>query len=152
MKNILSAIDFSPITAKVLEYTKKIAAAGNGKIRLLHVAEPPPEFLGEEFGPPVERDLRAEKMKKHHKKLDEIAETLTGEGFDVKPIIVQGSTVETILEQAKKSESDIIILGSHGKGPFAKMVMGSVTEGVIHKSRIPVLIIPHSLEETVGNQ
>ncbi len=148
MKNVLSAIDFSPITEKVIDYTKRIVAADNGKIRLLHVAEPPPEFLGEKFGPPVERELRAEVMKKHHKKLDELAASLSKEGFDVKPIIVQGATIETIIEQAEKGEADIIILGSHGKGPLAKIVMGSATEGVIRKSKIPVLVIPHSLEES----
>ncbi len=148
MKNILCAVDFSPITEKVINYTKKTACESGGEIRLLHVAEPPPEFLGDDFGPPVERELRAEMMKKQHRQLDELAESLSKEGFNVKPIIVQGSTVETILEQAKKGKADIIILGSHGKGPLATIVMGSVTEGVIRKSKIPVLIIPHSFEET----
>ena len=62
----------------------------------------------------------------------------------VKPdtVIRSGHPVEEILKEARRSKSDLIIVGSHGKGALESAVLGSVTHGLIHsKSKHPVLVI-----------
>jgi nucleotide-binding universal stress UspA family protein len=50
--------------------------------------------------------------------------------------------VEEIVNEAKKSKVDLIIMGSHGKSALKAVILGSVTYGVLHKeTKIPVLII-----------
>jgi len=145
MKTILTAIDFSEITDAVVNYSIKFAKNNNSSIRLLHVAEPPSAFLGDDFGPQVIRDVKADTIKKEHKQLDKFTKLMQDEGLDVKPMLVQGSTVEVIIEQSEKANADIILLGSHGKGVIASAIMGSTCQGLIQKSKCPVLVIPFSL-------
>lgn len=62
----------------------------------------------------------------------------------VKPDIVvrSGHTVEEIVKEARRSKSDLIIIGSHGKGAIESAVLGSVTYGLLHKNtKYPVLVI-----------
>ncbi len=147
MKTILTAIDFSEVTNAVVKYAIKFAKSYNSSIRLLHIAEPPSAFLGDDFGPQVIRDVKAETIKKEHRQLDAITDQMKSEGIEVKSILVQGSTVEKIIVQAEKSNADIIILGSHGKGVIASAIMGSTCQGVIQKSNCPVLVVPFSLSK-----
>jgi len=146
MRKILCAVDFSGINQKIINYVINLAKNNGSKIYLLHVSEPPSAFLGDDFGPQIARDLKAETIKKERQKLDEITANIKVVDVEVSIIHQQGSTVETILEVAKEREVDIIVLGSHGRGVIANAIMGSTSEGVVNKSRCPVLIIPHSME------
>ena len=49
-----------------------MAKTNNSSIQLLHVAEPPSAFLGDDFGPQVALDIKAETLRKEQKRLDEI--------------------------------------------------------------------------------
>lgn len=71
-----------------------------------------------------------------------MAESLRLKGLDAKGLLVQGSTVETILKQADKLEAQMIVMGSHGRGAIYKMLVGSVSEGVLHGAQCPVLVVP----------
>jgi nucleotide-binding universal stress UspA family protein len=55
---------------------------------------------------------------------------------------VQGATVETILKEALKLDVDMIVAGSHGRGAMYQLLVGSVSEGVLHKSKCPVIVVP----------
>lgn len=62
----------------------------------------------------------------------------------VKPVTVirSGHPVEEIVKEARRSKSDLIIIGSHGKGALESAVLGSVTYGLLHKNtKYPVLVI-----------
>jgi len=62
----------------------------------------------------------------------------------VKPntVVRSGHPVEEIVKEARRSKSDLIIIGSHGKGAIESAVLGSVTYGLLHKNtKYPVLVI-----------
>jgi nucleotide-binding universal stress UspA family protein len=62
----------------------------------------------------------------------------------VKPatVIRSGHPVEEIIKEARKSKSNLIVIGSHGKGALESAVLGSVTYGLIHNdTKYPVLVI-----------
>jgi nucleotide-binding universal stress UspA family protein len=50
--------------------------------------------------------------------------------------------VDAILTEAKDVGADMIVVGSHGRGAMYQLLVGSVSEGVLHRSRLPVLVIP----------
>jgi len=61
----------------------------------------------------------------------------------VSKILVRiGHPVGEILKIANEEECDTIILGSHGKGLLKQTFLGSVSHGVLHRSRKPVFVIP----------
>jgi nucleotide-binding universal stress UspA family protein len=56
--------------------------------------------------------------------------------------LLQGSIVETILKQAKKLDVEMIVMGTHGRGAVFKLLVGSVSEGVLRGAKCPVLVVP----------
>ena len=56
--------------------------------------------------------------------------------------MVPGSTVDTIFEQAQKRDAELIVIGSHGHGAVFELLFGSIAEGVVRRSSIPVVVVP----------
>ena len=50
--------------------------------------------------------------------------------------------VEVILDEANKLNIDLIVVGSHGHGAVYHLMVGSVSQGVLHQSTCPVLVVP----------
>lgn len=139
---ILVSVDLSESTEKVVEKAGEIAKALSAKVWLIHIADPEPDFVGYEPGPQSVRDSIAKSFKIEHQQIHEIANRLRATGLDTTAILVQGATVDTILKEASKLEVDMIVVGSHGRGAMHQILVGSVCEGVLHKSECPILIIP----------
>ena len=144
MKNIVVAIDFSQITPEIMTQAETLAQAFKSKLWLIHITEPEPDFVGFKTGPQPKRDHWAEQFRKEHKQIQDLAEELRQKGLDTVALLTQGSTVETILAEAKKLAADLIIVGSHGRSGLEKFFMGSVSEGILKDALCPVLVIPAS--------
>ena len=142
MDNILAAIDFSDITPTVVEKAAEIARCFSSKLWLIHVAAPDPDFVGYGTGPQSKRDWRAKTLREEHRYIQDKALELEQSGIEVTPLLLQGSTVETILQEASKLNAEAIVIGSHGRGALYKALLGSVSEGIIRKASCPVLIVP----------
>jgi nucleotide-binding universal stress UspA family protein len=142
MKKILVAIDFSESTSKVIEQAIILAQATSSKLWLIHIAAPEPDFVGYQTGPQTERDYMAHKFREEHRQIQKWAEHLRQEGIDVVALLCQGPTIETILHKAHKLAVDFIIVGSHGKSGLYKVLVGSVSEGLLKGSNCPILVVP----------
>jgi nucleotide-binding universal stress UspA family protein len=140
--SILVPVDFSDISERVCEVAAEAAKARGVKIWLIHIAEPEPDFVGYDPGPDVVRQQVATELRKEHKQLRELAEKTQALGAEVTPLLIQGPTVETILEQADHHNVDLIVMATHGRGLMYQMLVGSVSEGVLHKAKVPVLLVP----------
>jgi len=139
---LLVAIDFSEVTELILEKVEEIALKTGAKVWLIHVVRPEPDFIGYEVGPDSERNFMAKRFRDKHVKIQEVSEKLKKRGINITPLLVQGPTVETIIEKAKKLNVDMIVSGSHGHGKMFYIMVGSTSKGLIKKSPIPMLIIP----------
>jgi len=73
---------------------------------------------------------------------EEIRKQCDKYGIESKVIVTAGHPVEEIIKEAGKSESTLVVMGSHGRSVLAAAVLGSVTYGVINKgTKTPVLVI-----------
>jgi nucleotide-binding universal stress UspA family protein len=142
MKNILAAIDFSDVSTRVIEQAVEISQSFAGKLWLVHVTDPDPDFIGYGTGPQTERDWRAKILRDEHQYIQQQALELDRQGINVTPLLIQGATAEAILKEALKLKADLIVIGSHGHNSFYNALVGSVSEQVIRKATCPVLIIP----------
>jgi nucleotide-binding universal stress UspA family protein len=151
LKKVLIAIDYDPTAQKVAEVGFSIAKAMNAEITLLHVISDPVYYSSTEYSPimgfsgfmetnPIQLDsidgvkqaaLLFLDRTRHHLG-DKTIHTLTKEG----------DFADSILKAAKETHADLIILGSHSRKWLENIVMGSVTEKVLHHSTVPLLIIP----------
>ena len=142
MKNILVAIDFGDPTDQLLTYAADQARRCGAKLWLVHVAAPDPDFVGYEAGPPSEREFRALTLRKEHKALQELALRVHGDDLETEALLVQGPTSKTLLDQINRLQADLLVIGSHGHGRLYEAVVGSVCADMIHKSPVPLLVIP----------
>jgi nucleotide-binding universal stress UspA family protein len=142
MKNILAAIDFSERTPAVLRLASDQARAFGAHLWLVHAAAPEPGFVGYDAGPQSVRDNVAKHIRERHREIQQMAENLRAPGLEVTSLLVRGSTVKALLAEAEKLSADLIVLGSHGHGLMHRVLLGSVSQAILQKSGVPVLLIP----------
>ncbi|MEM7657201.1 MAG: universal stress protein [Bacteroidota bacterium] len=142
MKQLLVAVDFGPQTDQLLAKTIAWAKAFEAKVWLVHIAAPEPDFVGYDIGPQYIRDTRADLLREEHRNLQSYANLIQKQGMDAEGLLIQGATVDMIVEEAKKLEVDLIIMGHDEHGWLYQLLMGSTAAGVIKKADIPVLIVP----------
>jgi nucleotide-binding universal stress UspA family protein len=140
--NILAAVDFSPVTEQVLQTLEQVAATFPSQIWLVHVAPPDPDFVGYGTGPDVVRGQVAVEHRERHLKLQNLADRLRSAGVKTTALLLQGSTVETIMKEAGRLSASLIVLGSHGHSAVYDLLVGSVSEGIVRASKLPVLLVP----------
>jgi nucleotide-binding universal stress UspA family protein len=56
--------------------------------------------------------------------------------------LLEGNALQAILEYAESTEEGLVVVGSHGHGVIASVLIGSVAEGVVRKAQIPALVVP----------
>lgn len=139
---LLVGVDLSESTEKVVKKAEAIASALAARVWLLHVAEPEPDFVGLKAGPPTVRDDLSEQFHDEHRQVQAIADRWRKVGIDATALLVQGATAETILKKAAELQIDMIVVGSHGRSAMYQLLVGSVSEKLIHKSGCPILVIP----------
>ncbi|MCA0152671.1 universal stress protein [Winogradskyella vincentii] len=142
MKNILVPIDFKGNEDLLIDKAYELGDNFQSKVWFIHVAAPDPDFVGYDAGPQFIRDNRADKLREEHKKLESITNSLKQKGVNSEALLIQGATVETILNKTKKLNIDLIIIGHQSYGIFYQALFGSVSESLIKKSNIPVLVVP----------
>ena len=148
--NILVAIDLSKSSQIVVGQAKKLAKALPAKIWLLHVANLNPDLSFSPVGSDEVtlqdaggmRDAVAKKFHNEHSQLQQFGQELRSAGLDCTALLVEGSITDTILNEAAKLSADMVILGSQGKGVVNRFLLGSTREGILHKSHVPVLVVP----------
>lgn len=140
--SILTAIDFSDITDDVLAHAAKLAESLDAELVILHAAAPEPDFVGYDAGPQHVRDNRAHTLRDEHKQLEAIGATLRERGITTHVRLHTGPTVETILAEASERAAAFIVVGAHRRSRAAKLLLGSVSEGVLRKAVCPVVVVP----------
>jgi nucleotide-binding universal stress UspA family protein len=142
MQHVLVAVDFSAVAERVLELAASLARSCGAQLTLVHVAAPDPAFVGMDVGPDTVRSGRARELRAEHRDLQARAETLRQAGLDAKALLIEGPTVEKLVEEARRLGVDAIVVGSHGHGLIHRALVGSTTEGLIRSATCPVVVVP----------
>ena len=139
---LLVCVDLSESTEIIVKKIEEITKALPAKVWLLHNAVPEPDVVEFKVDPQAARESLAKKFHVEHRQIQEIANRMRKAGVDTTALLVHGATVETILKEASELEVDMIVVGSHGRGAMYQLLVGSVSEAVLHKSIFPVLVVP----------
>jgi nucleotide-binding universal stress UspA family protein len=158
-KTILCATAMSPRTKQTFCHALALARALNARIVILHVlldTEPSAvinlvaTIMGEDRLADLEIEHKSEVIGKMKQVLEEFArEELVDHPEDMERVagfeVHHGSPVQVIIKTAERLGADLIVMGNHTKFRVTPPFLGNVTEKVLHKSRIPVLIVPKSI-------
>jgi len=105
----------------------------------------PYELGGFEFGGVVMAQAFTDRLPEAQKRLDEfLADELKGR--EVTKVVLEGDPAQKIVEYAHNERVNLILIPTHGYGPFRRFLLGSVTAKVLHDADCPVLTSVH-LEE-----
>ena len=144
MKNILMTIkDFetTTIASPIVEKTIELASNCSSKVQIIHVAppscEPPYNVDGEMFRREVATELRHE-----HDFLQHLAKCMQDMNIDATALLVQGSIINTILQESERLAVDLVILGRHKHGPLYSALMDNTDEGLLAKCDCPIMFVP----------
>ena len=151
MKKVLIALDYDPTSQKVAEAGFSLAKAMGSEVTLMHVMSDPVDYSSMEYSP----RLGYTGLKNTEKLQIESTEVLKNESQlfldkskhhlddnSIQTLVKDGDCAESILKTAKDLHADIIVMGSHSRKWLENIVMGSVTEKVLHHTSIPLFIVP----------
>ncbi|WP_455235357.1 universal stress protein, partial [Thiogranum longum] len=133
--NLLVCVDLSESAEIIVKEIEKLARSLPVRVWLLHNAVPEPDTVEFKVDPLAARESLAKKFHVEHRKIQELADRMRKADIETTALLVHGSTIETILQEAEDVEADMIVVGSHGKGAMFQLLVGSVSEGVLHRSR-----------------
>ncbi len=151
MKKILIAIDYDPTAQKVAEEGFELAKTMGAEVVLLHVIADPVYYSSTDYSPImgftgyVNVDLlqlsTIDELKKATMHFLEKTRIHLGDP-NIKILIEEGDFAKMILKTAKHLNVSTIVMGSHSRKWLENIVMGSVTNDVLHRSTIPLFIVP----------
>ncbi len=149
MKKVLVAIDYNPVSEKVAKAALDLVDSIDAEICLLHVlAEVSyygtdyPTFLGYDgytgMGPDINMVLEMRKVAEEF--LEKAADHLNHPA--VTTHLTEGDTASAILDYAEEWKADLIVMGTHSHSALEKLLMGTVAEKVLEKTKVPVYMVP----------
>ncbi len=121
--------------------------SNSSAIRIISVVEPPALIAAEPFGISNEYYVEAEtalrdQSKEAAKRAEQIViEKFKDKNLNVETAVVLGNPKTAIVEEATSWAADLIVLGSHGYGFWERMLLGSVSNYVVHHAPCSVLIV-----------
>lgn len=150
---ILVPIDGSEHSLKAIEAAVQIAKKFHGKISLIHVysVSVTPLMMPEPstFTPPAAPIMAPVEISKITEGAREAGKRILSDGEDkvkaekvpVDTLMNEGHTVQEIIRTAKEGKYDLIVIGARGISHVRELLLGSVTDGVIHHAVCPVLVV-----------
>lgn len=144
LKNILVATDFGEAADAALAYGRELARTFDSALHVLNVADDVYVRLGGDAYVAVLPDLQKDLEAEAQKQLDALLVDNDPKPLSVKKVVLTSSaTAAAIVQYAHDRNIDLIIVGTHGRGAVAHLLMGSVAERVVRTAPCPVLTVRH---------
>ena len=135
-EQILVPIDFSDCSLDALEYAVQIVKTLSARLSLLHALEPVAYGMDFMLAHATERDQQSVKEQMHM-----LASRIRTYGISVTETISGGLPADSIVNRARGSSCDPIIMGTHGRRGSSHLFKGSVAEAVLRRASCPVLAV-----------
>ena len=126
-----------------------LAKAYGANLELLHVIEPEPSYTAYGFTPdefPAMNAFHEEAQRRATVKLEEFLTEVQKEVPAANSHMTEGSPLHALLARVTESQADFVVIGSHGHGVIASLLLGSVAEGMVRKASVPTLVVPAAPE------
>lgn len=151
LKQILVATDFSEPSEAALLYGRELATRFGATLHVLHVAQNIyVNTFGAENYVAISADLQQQIEDDARKRLSELVVDSDKSGPPTIPVVMTAAApAYAIIDYATGHAIDMIVMGTHGRGAFAHILMGSVAERVVRLAPCPVLTVRHPEHEFV---
>ncbi|HXF67132.1 MAG TPA: universal stress protein [Burkholderiales bacterium] len=138
-RSILVPVDGSAPSRAALAEALRLAKEQGARVRLAYVVEPVRHVVAEGVV-----DLTTAARREGEMILEQAAQEARAAGVEAQTALVEAAdrrVPEAIVEEAAAAGADLIAMGTHGRRGIEHLLVGSVAEGVVRRSRVPVLLI-----------
>jgi nucleotide-binding universal stress UspA family protein len=142
---ILIPVQDRHVEKEMLSFIQRLASRdGTDEITVLHVIGLPT------YGFHSDLDFYERHIQQNQKFVDSIAESVrkVAPTNRVKGMLIEGDAANVILRVATELPADVILIGSHGRGPIGKFFMGSVSQEVLSHAPCAVMLVRESQPST----
>lgn len=150
MKNIVAALDLGAQTNLVVDKALEMANQFGASLHLLHVVAPMGSYIATSIVDPLsgmetavlpnEMDLIDAHKNIAQEQLDEIVAGLAPR--EVISSILLGIVEDEVINYARETGAEMIVVGSHHRSGFARLLSGETSVRILHEAQIPILVIP----------
>jgi nucleotide-binding universal stress UspA family protein len=142
LQNVLLATDFSETSTAALDYARDLTQAFRARLHVLHVLE---DLASRAWTTDVYvaslPAIQDEMASQARKRLDAVLTAEERQKLNARLEIRTGSPFVEIIRYARDEKIDLIVMGTHGRGPMAHLLLGSVAERVVRKAPCAVLTV-----------
>jgi nucleotide-binding universal stress UspA family protein len=135
ISRIVVGLDGSEQAAHALRWAVGLADSFDAEVLAVHALEAKEAPRPPGVEPLPDRERRAEM-------LDEWCEPARAAGVTVATEVVAGDPRDVLVDLADERGADLLVVGSHGQGPVARLLIGSTAAGVAQRAELPVAVVP----------
>jgi nucleotide-binding universal stress UspA family protein len=135
ISRLLVATDFSASSKAALRTAVVLAKRLTARVVLVHATEPSASSQSD--------TLRVDELSRRRcdQQLQKIISASRADEVIADKVVITGSPVEVILDQAKHQKTDLILVGTHGRRGMKRLMLGSVAEAVVRRAACPVFTV-----------
>jgi nucleotide-binding universal stress UspA family protein len=150
MEKIVVGVDGSESAQQALEWAAAEAKLRGADLIVVHTWQQPAAVLMSPYAPVLADTAALEEGAWRTLTGSVAAASLTEMAGQVQQVVVQGPAAPALIEAAR--DSSLLVVGSRGRGGFAGLLLGSVSQQVAHEATVPIVIIPRVARATNGNR
>jgi nucleotide-binding universal stress UspA family protein len=140
LSKILVPVDGSDNSFRALEHAIFISRKIEGaQTTVAHIIEAPPSVYI--YSPKVMEKVRADYKGESAKILERCKDMANNSGINIHTVLIEGDPASKIIGYSEMEKFDIIIIGSRGMGQFKEMILGSVSNKVLHHAKCSVMVV-----------
>lgn len=145
IKTIVVAVDFSDIVGDVIQTACAVADKVHTRVHVITVVPDPVRQAWSTEVPGLDFEAIHQRwVQEAEARMAEVLPRVTLHPAQVGHAVLTGIPDREIVRYARDHEADLIVLGTHGYGPFKRLILGSVVDRVLRQAPCAVLTVPPS--------
>jgi universal stress protein A len=142
LRRVLFATDFSKASSRAFTTAVAMAKVHGAALIIVHVIIPIPPIVSKQYIS-AETWQEIDRQARHwsQRRLRKLIEKATSAGIRAVGLILDGSPAQQIVNAARSRQTDLVIVGTHGRTGFTKFILGSVAGRVIATAPCPVVTV-----------
>jgi nucleotide-binding universal stress UspA family protein len=142
MRRIVHPTDFSPASAPAFKKALELAKENRASLSIVHVLPTLPMLPDAYIAATAYEEMLAAHRRQADQQMQKVVKRAQTAGVKASGTVVDvGVAAEQIVRFAKRQGADVIVMGTHGHGFLARVLLGSVAERVVSRASCPVLTV-----------
>jgi nucleotide-binding universal stress UspA family protein len=141
-KDILVATDGSPHAQRALSEAIDLVRLADGSLTVVAVVPAPNTWaLGGAFGMAGDYVTIQRDLDRAYREMLESEYAKVPDDIRSRSVVLDGRPGPAIVDEVRASGHDLVVMGSRGRGEFRSLMLGSVSQEVLHECPVPVLVV-----------